>query len=215
MRGHASLRHHHLRLLRNAHRLGDRHRRRVPHAPRDGWRDAHATSVSARVRARSSTASRRAATVPIATSCARPPSRVAHALGWPLADERAAFLADSLPSWQPFPDTNAALERLAPPACRLGILSNIDDDLLAATRKHFTVDFDLDRHRAAGAVVQAGPRALSRGARAHRRRALAARRPEQLPRHRPCNTLGIPTAWINRRGDAGSPAARRSTRFAT
>ena len=26
---------------------------------------------------------------------------------------------------------------------RLGILSNVDDDLLAATRRHFTVDFDL------------------------------------------------------------------------
>ena len=26
---------------------------------------------------------------------------------------------------------------------RLGILSNTDDDLIAATRKHFTVDFDL------------------------------------------------------------------------
>src|SRR4051812_33863107 len=39
-------------------------------------------------------------------------SRVAHALGWPLASARATFLAQSLPSWKPFADTNAALERL-------------------------------------------------------------------------------------------------------
>src|SRR5437763_10624332 len=31
-------------------------------------------------------------------------TRVAHACGWPIAYERAGFLADSLPSWQPFPD---------------------------------------------------------------------------------------------------------------
>ena len=68
---------------------------------------------------------------------------VAHSLGWQLGEEAADFLAASLPRWEPFPDTNRALERLAAAGIRLGILSNIDDDLLAATRKHFTVDFDL------------------------------------------------------------------------
>ena len=68
--------------------------------------------------------------------------RVADALGLVIAPERANFLADSLPDWSPFPDTNAALKRLAQ-RFPLGILSNIDDDLLAATRRHFTVDFDL------------------------------------------------------------------------
>src|SRR4051794_8638359 len=63
--------------------------------------------------------------------------RVAKSLGWRLGSERADFLAASLPSWQPFPDANAALERLVAAGCRLGILSNIDDDLLAETRKHF------------------------------------------------------------------------------
>jgi len=70
-------------------------------------------------------------------------TRVAKTLRWPLDSERAGFLADSLPSWQPFPDTNPALERLVASGCRLGILSNIDDDLLAATREHFTVKFDI------------------------------------------------------------------------
>jgi 2-haloalkanoic acid dehalogenase type II len=67
--------------------------------------------------------------------------RVAQALGWNAAD--TSFLAESLPSWTPFPDTNAALERLRGARYRLGILSNVDDDLLAGTRRHFTVDFDL------------------------------------------------------------------------
>lgn len=70
-------------------------------------------------------------------------TRVAHTLGWPIERQRAFFLADTLPMWQPFDDTNRALERLKTSGYRLGILSNTDDDLLAATRKHFTVDFDL------------------------------------------------------------------------
>lgn len=69
--------------------------------------------------------------------------RVANALDWSLTADRAGFLGDSLPSWQPFLDTNPSLERLVAAGCKLGILSNIDDDLLAATRRHFTVDFDI------------------------------------------------------------------------
>ncbi len=38
--------------------------------------------------------------------------RVARALGWNLSPDRASFLPDSLPSWKPFRDTNAALEKL-------------------------------------------------------------------------------------------------------
>jgi 2-haloalkanoic acid dehalogenase type II len=66
--------------------------------------------------------------------------RVARRFGWDLKPERASLLAESLIDWEPFLDTNPALERLAR-RFELGILSNIDDDLLAATRKHFTVNF--------------------------------------------------------------------------
>ena len=68
---------------------------------------------------------------------------VAARLGWTVSRERAAFLPDSLPRWKPFPDTNAALERLSRAGYELGILSNVDDDLLAGTRRHFTVSFSL------------------------------------------------------------------------
>jgi len=69
--------------------------------------------------------------------------RVAKYFDWALTPERACGLADSLPSWKPFPDTNPALERLLSAGCRLGILSNVDDDLLAGTRRHLTVPFEL------------------------------------------------------------------------
>ena len=67
--------------------------------------------------------------------------RVAARCGWTISLERAAFLPRSLGSWPPFPDTNAALERLAG-RLRLGILSNVDEDLLEATRKRLGVRFD-------------------------------------------------------------------------
>ena len=126
--------------------------------------------------------------------------RVAAQVGLQIPKTRAGFLADSLPDWQPFPDTNAALERLASRA-RLGILSNIDDDLLAATRRHFTVDFDL--------IVTAAQVKSYKPADGH---FLEARRRMKDERwlHAaqsyfhdvvPASRLNIPVAWVNRKGE--------------
>jgi len=69
-------------------------------------------------------------------------SAAARRLGKNIPEKLSSTLADQLPSWQPFPDTNPALDRLAT-EYTLGILSNVDNDLLAETMKHFTVPFDL------------------------------------------------------------------------
>src|SRR2546427_11565194 len=69
--------------------------------------------------------------------------RVARRFGWPLSKERASFLADSLPNWRPFTDTNSALRRLGAAGYRLGILLNVDDHLLAGTLRHFSAEFAL------------------------------------------------------------------------
>ena len=132
-------------------------------------------------------------------------SRTARSLGWPLAFERATFLANSLPNWRPFADTNPALERLREAGYRLGILSNVDDDLLLATRRHFTVGFDL--------IVTAQQVRSYKPAHGH---FLAAR--ENIGTGRwlhaaqsnvhdivPGNALGIPTAWVNRHGRTALP----------
>jgi 2-haloalkanoic acid dehalogenase type II len=66
---------------------------------------------------------------------------VAEGMGWNLAKEDSSFLADDLPRWTPFPDTNPALTRLAS-RYRLGILSNVDNDLLESTLKHLAVPFE-------------------------------------------------------------------------
>src|SRR5437764_12253165 len=49
-------------------------------------------------------------------------TRVAKALDWPIMPERAGFLAGTLPSWQPFSDTNHATEHLVDAGCWLFIL---------------------------------------------------------------------------------------------
>ncbi|MDP9360642.1 MAG: HAD family hydrolase [Acidobacteriota bacterium] len=135
-------------------------------------------------------------------------TRVANALGWPLAYEAAGFLGESLPSWQPFPDTNPALERLAAAGYRLGILSNIDDDLIAATRKHFHVGFDL--------VITAQQVRSYKPGYAHfttaRERIGDARwlHAAESNFHDivPANALGIDTAWINRLRHQPLPGGR-------
>ncbi len=68
--------------------------------------------------------------------------RCAAELGWEIEPVRSSFLPNSIPSWPPFRDTNTLLERLKE-KFEIGLISNIDDKLLGATRRHFRVDFDL------------------------------------------------------------------------
>ncbi len=67
--------------------------------------------------------------------------RLARQFDVDLAPRRAALLAEMLPNWPPFADTNEALTRLKQ-RYRLGVLSNIDRDLFAGTARHFDVAFD-------------------------------------------------------------------------
>ena len=57
------------------------------------------------------------------------------------SSEDVQSLPASLATWQPWPDTVAALRQLKT-RFRLAILSNVDDDLFAATRPKLAVDFD-------------------------------------------------------------------------
>lgn len=67
--------------------------------------------------------------------------RLARRVNFNPSGARMDRLAEMLPHWPPFVDTNEALARLNQ-RFRLGILSNIDRDLFAATARQFTVEFD-------------------------------------------------------------------------
>lgn len=133
--------------------------------------------------------------------------RVAARLGWNLDAARAGFLAESLPNWLPFAETNSALERLAGRA-KLGILSNVDDDLLTGTRRHFTVDFDL--------IITAQQLRSYKPSHAHFKTALERLQGKRLLHAAqsyfhdvvPSRRLGIPVCWVNRKNelaDEGGP----------
>jgi 2-haloalkanoic acid dehalogenase type II len=129
-------------------------------------------------------------------------------LGWNISDERAVFLPESLKDWEPFPDTNPALERLANAGYSLGILSNIDDDLLAGTLERLAVSFDL--------VITAEQLRAYKPAHAHfvaARERLGGRawlHAAQSYFHDvvPACELGVPVAWINRKAEAPTGDAR-------
>jgi 2-haloalkanoic acid dehalogenase type II len=125
--------------------------------------------------------------------------RVARRLGWALPEARAGFLAESLPFWIPFPDTNAALERLFKAGYRLGILSNVDDDLLEGTRRHFTVPFDpIVTAQQVGSYKPAPGHFVTARGRVGDARWLHAAQ-SHFHDVTPARRHGVPTAWINRK----------------
>jgi 2-haloacid dehalogenase len=137
-------------------------------------------------------------------------------LGRPVTDAEAQAFAESLKQWQPFPDTVAALQSLAR-RCKLAIVSNIDDDLFAATREHLKTDFAfVVTAQQAGsykpslnhfheAIKRAGQAGIGRDQMLHAAESL----------HHdiaPANSLALKNVWVNRRfGKPGSGATRGSS----
>jgi 2-haloacid dehalogenase len=113
--------------------------------------------------------------------------------------EEARSLPDSLATWQPWPDTVAALRQLKT-RFRLAILSNVDDDLFALTRPKLEVDFDevitAQQAQAYKPSLKLFELALSRiHAPAHRVLHVG-----QSVYHDviPAQALGLATVWVNR-----------------
>jgi len=138
--------------------------------------------------------------------------QVAEELEWGLESSRAQFLPDSVPYWQPFRETNAQLERFAK-KYELGILSNIDDKLLGATRRHFRSDFDL--------VVTAQQVRSYKPDPAHFKE--CARRIDKKKKNwvhiasgyptdvEPCLKSKIPVIWVNRHGETLESGQKKPT----
>jgi 2-haloacid dehalogenase len=137
--------------------------------------------------------------------------RTAKELGWDLEPSRSSFLPSSVPYWPPFRETNAQLERFAK-KYEIGILSNIDDKLLGATRRHFRADFDL--------VVTAQQVRSYKPDPAHfkecQRRIggksgwvhIASGYESDVE---PCLKLKVPVIWVNRHGEALESGQKKPT----
>jgi 2-haloacid dehalogenase len=120
-------------------------------------------------------------------------------LGFAPTDEQVNSLPDSLKDWEPWPDTVAALRDLQK-RFRLAVISNIDDDLFAATQPKLGVKFDhIITAQQAGAYkpsLKIFELALSRiGVPAHRVLHVG-----QSVYHDvlPAQSLGLATVWVSR-----------------
>ncbi len=137
--------------------------------------------------------------------------RVASELEWDLEPSRSGFLPSSVPAWPAFRETNAQLERFAK-KFEIGILSNIDDKLLGATRRHFRADFDL--------VVTAQQVRSYKPDPAHFKECQRRIGGKSGWVHiasgyetdvEPCLKLKIPVIWVNRHGDALESGQKKPT----
>ncbi len=120
-------------------------------------------------------------------------------------------LPNSLPRWQPFPDTAEALRRLKS-RYKLAVISNVDDDLFAASAKKLGVPFDYvitaQQARCYKPALNIFKLALERSGAS----------PEKILHvgqsiyHDvlPAQSLGMATAWVNRKSPRPNAGAARS-----
>jgi 2-haloacid dehalogenase len=134
-------------------------------------------------------------------------------LGAPAGAEHG--LADALPGWRAFPEARGALEELRARGWKLAILSNTDDDFIAASQVQIDVPFD--------EVVVAQEIGSYKPAHRHWEEFFdRTRAPREGHVHvaaslfhdiAPANELGLTSVWINRLGERppGVPPTRELT----
>jgi 2-haloacid dehalogenase len=133
-------------------------------------------------------------------------------LGAPEGEEDA--LARSLPTWQPFPEVQPALEETRSRGWKLAILSNTDRDFIDASMQQLGVSFEL-------AIVASDIGSYKPGHGHWERFFEQTGAPRDGHVHvaaslfhdiAPANELGLRSVWINRLGELPEP---RSTRELT
>ena len=136
----------------------------------------------------------------------------------PTADEIEAF-SGSVGDWPAFPDTAAALARLKD-RFRLGVITNCDDDLFAASLPRLGVTFDWVVTAQQAGAYKPSTRNFEL---AFERMGIARDRILHVAQslfhdHAPAQRLGLTSVWIDRRGDrpgAGATPPAEATPDAT
>ena len=137
-------------------------------------------------------------------------------LGAPSGEEHG--LAEALPGWRSFPEVRGALEEARGRGWKLGVLSNTDDDYIAASQVEIGVVFD--------EVVVAQEIGSYKPAHKHWEEFfLRTKAPREGHVHvaaslfhdiAPANELGLRSVWINRLGERATvePTAELTDLFA-
>ena len=136
----------------------------------------------------------------------------ANRLHFEVSSAEVRSLGESVRAWPPFPDTVRALHELQK-RYKLAVISNIDDDLFAETRKHLGVEFDgvitAERARSYKPSINNFQIALRTLALSPDRLLHAA----QSIYHDvvPARSLGISTVWVNRKSARPGVGAVRAS----
>ncbi len=120
-------------------------------------------------------------------------------LGFTPTEQEIRSLPESLPFWKPWPDTVSALFELHR-RFRLAVVSNVDDDLFAATQPQLGLEFDqvvtAQQAKAYKPSLKIFELALSRfGVPAHRVLHVGQSLYHDVL---PAQSLGLATVWVNR-----------------
>ena len=142
------------------------------------------------------------------TVLSRTAKEMGRRLGVDLSDDACRQFAESLKQWPPFPDTVEGLKKLAN-HYRLGIISNTDDDLFAASHKLLQAPFAMI---VTAQQVQSYKPSLRNFEEAMRRAGIPKRNilhAAQSIYHDivPANSLGLKNVWVNRRFGKQGPGA--------
>ena len=127
---------------------------------------------------------------------------VGRELGFDPAPGEVEPFAGSVGDWPAFPDSGAALQRLQR-RFRLGVITNCDDDLFAASNRRLGVDFDwVITAQQVGAYKPSESNFLVAFERIGLPRDRILHVAQSLFHdHVPAKRLGLTTVWIDRRGE--------------
>ena len=146
----------------------------------------------------------------------RTAEEIAGRVGRSINPADAQRFSESLKQWKPFPDTVEGLQKLAT-RYRLAIISNVDDDLFAATQKLLQAPFEFV---VTAQQVRSYKPSLNNFGEAVKRALQAGIKPDQILHVAqslyhdiaPANSIGLKNVWVNRRfGKSGSGATAGST----
>ena len=154
--------------------------------------------------------------LPYRVILARGARAIATSRGATLTDDEAAAFGDSVGRWPAFDDSTRSLKLLRR-RYKLGVLTNCDDDLFAASNRRLGVDFDWVVTAQQVGSYKPNPRNFEVMRERLHASGIAAARILHVAQslfhdHEPARRMGFSTVWINRRHDRpGSGATPPAT----
>jgi 2-haloacid dehalogenase len=143
--------------------------------------------------------------LPYRVVLARSARAIATSLGATLTDDEAAAFGGSVVDWPAFDDSTRSL-RILRRRFRLGVLTNCDDDLFAASNRRLGVDFDWIVTAQQVGSYKPNPRNFEVLRERLHASGIAAARILHVAQslyhdHEPARRMGFSTVWIDRRHD--------------